>query len=118
MLKQGLSRSLAVSKEALASFLLFVQRKLNFLPHISPGKLDSLADALSRNSASPRELEFYPRKNQCWDAFPGLQMGLSVSLRYTTLEAFISHLSHPEMEAVVAQSLEWNRWFFYLFPLP
>ena len=73
LLKQGSSRSLAVTREVQAIFHLCEEKDLTIHPHKIPGKLNVLADALSRECALPEERELHPQdRRKILETFPDL----------------------------------------------
>ena len=120
LLKHGSSRSLAITREVQAIFHLCEEKNLAIHPHKIPGKLNVLADALSRNTALPGEWELHPQdRSRILSAFPELQVDLMATPWNAILRRFVCPFLHPEAEATDAWTVDWKRWeHIYLFPPP
>ena len=120
LLKQGSSRSLAVTREVQAIFHLCEEKDLTIHPHKIPGKLNVLADALSRESALPGEWELHPQdRRKILETFPDLQVDLMATPWNAVLKDFVCPFFHPEAQAIDAWAVDWNRWdHIFLFPPP
>ena len=101
-------------------FSLCQERKLTIFPHKIPGKLNVLADSLSRNVPLPGEWEIHPADRQRVLAlYPNLEVDLMATPYNAILGVFISPFDHPSARGVDVWSLDWNQWSeVYLFPPP
>ena len=120
LLKQGSSRSVPVTKVVSQIFFLCQERNLTLYPHKIPGKLNVLADALSRNTALPGEWELHPQdRENLLHLFPNMEVDLMATPYNAVLKTFVSPFYHPQSSHVDAWSLDWNQWEdVYLFPPP
>ena len=120
LLKQGSSRSLSVTKEVQDILSLCKRKSLSIFPHKIPGKLNVLADALSRDTPLPGEWELHPEdRARILASFPRMQVDLMATPWNAILKEFVSPFFHPEAEAIDAWAVDWNRWTdVYLFPPP
>ena len=95
-------------------------KEIQLEAHRIPGKLNVLADALSRNSALPGEWELHPiDRSRILSLFPKLEIDLMATPFNALLPEFISPFSHPLALAVDTWTRDWNQWqMAYLFPPP
>ena len=116
--KKGSTKSLSVTLLVQEILQFCSNQMIQLHPHTIPGKLNVLADALSRNSTIPGEWELNPKdKEKILLAFPYLEVDLMATPFNAILEKFVSPFLHPKALAVDAWSQDWNQWKqIYLFP--
>ena len=114
---RGSTKSLPVTLLVEEILQLCWRKSIQIHPHQIPGKLNVLADALSRNSTIPGEWELHPKDRvMLLSQFPKLQVDLMSTPFNYLLKPFVSPFQHPQAAAVDAWAQDWNQWsFIYLF---
>ena len=118
--RQGSSRSRSVTLLVQSIMEVMTRKSLQIFPHKLPGKLNVLADALSRNCTLQGEWQIQNLdRDRILSEFPALQVDLMATPYNAILPRFVSPFLHPQAIAVDAWTVDWNNWQeVYLFPPP
>ena len=116
--KQGSSRVINVTKEVGKVRYWMKEKELAINMKRVPGKMNVIADSLSRGGIAPGEWEISERDWQRISAqFSSLEIDMMATPFNNKLEKFISPFPHPRATDVDALGVDWNRWrSVYVFP--
>ena len=114
----GSTRSQELTQEMKIIHKICMNRQLKIVPHRIPGKLNVVADALSRTSLIETEWEIHPND---WERICNNEGEPKIDLFSTPFNAktelYVTPFEHPEAYAVNTFMQEWKKWdYIYLFP--
>ncbi|MES9884339.1 MAG: reverse transcriptase domain-containing protein [Sedimenticola sp.] len=117
--KQGGTHSLSLFRETWDLLTFCQENGISLRVRHIPGRLNVIADRLSRGTAIPTEWEINPRITQSlFDLWGTPYLDLFSTRFNNKLPRFVSPVPDHRAQAVDAFSMEWGNLFMYAFPPP